>query len=114
MNQVLKQYADMRRMMKQYGSMARMKMRGVGKLAGLKGLKGREACQSSSTTRSNSDSFDRDGQETTALEKARRLAELVSKLGGYRWVGIYDVGVEKVNIIAWSGFEAPAHPSLSP
>jgi signal recognition particle subunit SRP54 len=35
-NEVLKQYADMRRMMKQYGSMAKMKMRGVGKLAGLK------------------------------------------------------------------------------
>ena len=35
-NQVLKQYADMRKMMKQYGSMAKMKMRGLGKLAGLK------------------------------------------------------------------------------
>jgi signal recognition particle subunit SRP54 len=35
-NQVLKQYADMRRMMKQYGSMAKMKMRGIGKLSGLK------------------------------------------------------------------------------
>jgi len=35
-NQVLKQYADMRRMMKQYGSMAKMKMRGWGKFAGLK------------------------------------------------------------------------------
>jgi signal recognition particle subunit SRP54 len=35
-NQVLKQYADMRRMMKQYGSMAKMKMRGLGKFAGLK------------------------------------------------------------------------------
>ena len=35
-NQVLKQYADMRRMMKQYGSMAKMKMRGIGKIAGLK------------------------------------------------------------------------------
>ena len=35
-NEVLKQYADMRRMMKQYGSMAKMKMRGIGKLAGLK------------------------------------------------------------------------------
>ena len=32
-NQVLKQYADMRKMMKQYGSMAKMKMRGLGKLA---------------------------------------------------------------------------------
>jgi signal recognition particle subunit SRP54 len=35
-NQVLKQYSDMRRMMKQYGSMAKMKMRGIGKLAGLR------------------------------------------------------------------------------
>ncbi len=35
-NQVLKQYAGMRRMMKQYGSMAKMKMRGLGKLAGIK------------------------------------------------------------------------------
>jgi signal recognition particle subunit SRP54 len=35
-NEVLRQYADMRRMMKQYGSMAKMKMRGIGKFAGLK------------------------------------------------------------------------------
>jgi signal recognition particle subunit SRP54 len=35
-NEVLKQYSDMRRMMKQYGSMSKMKMRGIGKLAGLK------------------------------------------------------------------------------
>ena len=25
-------------------------------------------------------------------EKARRLAELIRKLGEYRWVGVYDVG----------------------
>jgi len=31
-NEVLKQYADMRRMMKQYGSLAKMKGRGIGKL----------------------------------------------------------------------------------
>jgi signal recognition particle subunit SRP54 len=35
-NEVLRQYAEMRRMLKQYGSMAKMKMRGIGKLAGLK------------------------------------------------------------------------------
>jgi signal recognition particle subunit SRP54 len=36
-NQVLKQYADMRRMMKQYGSLAKAgRLRGIGKLAGLK------------------------------------------------------------------------------
>jgi putative methionine-R-sulfoxide reductase with GAF domain len=46
------------------------------------------------------------------LEKARRLAELVRKLGGYRWVGIYDVGAERVDLIAWNGLEAPAHPSF--
>jgi signal recognition particle subunit SRP54 len=36
-NEVLKQYGDMRRMMKQYGSFAKMKGRGIGKLSGLKG-----------------------------------------------------------------------------
>jgi signal recognition particle subunit SRP54 len=35
-NQVLKQYSDMRRMMKQYGSFAKTKMRGLGKFAALK------------------------------------------------------------------------------
>jgi signal recognition particle subunit SRP54 len=35
-NEVLKQYAEMRRMMKHYGTMAKMKMRGLGKFAGLK------------------------------------------------------------------------------
>jgi signal recognition particle subunit SRP54 len=35
-NQVLKQYADMRRMLKQYGGAAQGKMRGIGKFAGLK------------------------------------------------------------------------------
>src|ERR1700732_3794841 len=34
-NQVLKQYSDMRKMLKQYGSVAKMKMRGIGRLAGL-------------------------------------------------------------------------------
>lgn len=42
--------------------------------------------------------------------KAKRLAELIRKLGNYRWVGIYDVGSENVSIIAWAGAAAPAHP----
>jgi len=37
-NEVLKQYADMRRMLKQYGSMAKMKMRGIGKLGKMGGM----------------------------------------------------------------------------
>jgi putative methionine-R-sulfoxide reductase with GAF domain len=45
-------------------------------------------------------------------EKAKRLAELVRKLGGYRWVGVYDVGPESVSIIAWSGLGAPENPSF--
>jgi L-methionine (R)-S-oxide reductase len=45
-------------------------------------------------------------------EKAKRLAELVRKLGEYRWVGVYDVGRESVSIIAWSGPGAPENPSF--
>jgi putative methionine-R-sulfoxide reductase with GAF domain len=41
------------------------------------------------------------------IVKARRLAELVQKLGGYRWVGVYDVGREAVSILGWSGPGAP-------
>jgi L-methionine (R)-S-oxide reductase len=45
-------------------------------------------------------------------EKAKRLAELIRKIGGYRWVGVYDVGAEVVSIIAWSGPGAPEFPSF--
>jgi L-methionine (R)-S-oxide reductase len=47
------------------------------------------------------------------IAKAKRLAELVRKLGEYRWVGIYDVSPEVVSIISWSGPSAPEHPSFS-
>ena len=40
-------------------------------------------------------------------EKAKHLAEGIRKLGGYRWVGIYDVGAEEISIIAWSGPGVP-------
>lgn len=46
-------------------------------------------------------------------EKARRLAELIQKLGEYRWVGVYDVGVELVSIIGWIGLGAPQFPTFS-
>ena len=45
-------------------------------------------------------------------EKARRLAELIRRLGEYRWVGIYDVGAEMVSMIAWIGPGAPENPSF--
>ena len=44
--------------------------------------------------------------------KAKRLAEMVRKLGDYRWVGVYDVGPESVSILAWSGPGAPEHSSF--
>ena len=44
--------------------------------------------------------------------RAKRLAELIRKLGEYRWVGVYDVGAENVSIIAWSGPGAPEYPTL--
>jgi GAF domain-containing protein len=44
--------------------------------------------------------------------KAKRLAELIQRLGEYRWVGVYDVGADNVSIVAWSGPSAPAHPSF--
>jgi L-methionine (R)-S-oxide reductase len=45
-------------------------------------------------------------------ERAKRLAELIRKLGGYRWVGVYDVGAENVSIVAWSGPSAPDYPTF--
>jgi len=46
------------------------------------------------------------------VERAKRLAELIAKLGPYRWVGVYDVGSERVSIIAWSGPGAPHYPTF--
>jgi L-methionine (R)-S-oxide reductase len=45
-------------------------------------------------------------------ERAKRLAELIRKLGDYRWVGVYDVGAENVSIIAWSGPSAPEYSAF--
>jgi L-methionine (R)-S-oxide reductase len=45
--------------------------------------------------------------------KAKHLAEGIRKLGDYRWVGIYDVGVEEVAILAWSGPGAPEFANFS-
>jgi putative methionine-R-sulfoxide reductase with GAF domain len=44
--------------------------------------------------------------------RARRLAEMIGKLGGYRWVGVYDVDAETVSIIGWTGHAAPEHPTI--
>jgi L-methionine (R)-S-oxide reductase len=44
--------------------------------------------------------------------RAKRLAELIRKLGDYRWVGVYDVSPEFVSIIGWDGPGTPAYPEF--
>jgi L-methionine (R)-S-oxide reductase len=51
------------------------------------------------------------GSDDRAI-KAKRLAEMIRKLGEYRWVGVYDVTAEQVSIIAWSGPGAPEYPQF--
>src|SRR5574340_719860 len=45
--------------------------------------------------------------------RAQRLAEMIRKLGDYRWVGVYDVDEETVSIIGWNGPGAPDHPTFA-
>ena len=45
--------------------------------------------------------------------RAGRLAEMIRKLGDYRWVGVYDVDEETVSIVGWSGPFAPEHPTFA-
>lgn len=52
------------------------------------------------------------GGSDDRVVKAQRLAETIQKLGGYRWVGIYDVSARVVSIISWSGPGAPEFPTF--
>jgi L-methionine (R)-S-oxide reductase len=47
------------------------------------------------------------GERDRALARA---AEAIRRVGGYRWVGIYDVDNDEIRIAAWTGPELPAHP----
>lgn len=42
--------------------------------------------------------------------KAERVADLIRRTRGYRWVGLYDVDRDEIAIISWSGHGAPAYP----
>jgi peroxiredoxin/putative methionine-R-sulfoxide reductase with GAF domain len=42
--------------------------------------------------------------------KAHAIAEIIRSSGGYRWVGLYDVGAEDTTILSWAGSGPPAHP----
>lgn len=39
---------------------------------------------------------------------ATRAAEIICRIGPYRWVGIYDIGPEDAHVFAWSGLGPPA------
>jgi GAF domain-containing protein len=42
------------------------------------------------------------------LYRAEAAAEIIRRIGPYRWVGIYDVGPEDACVFAWTGKEPPA------
>jgi len=42
--------------------------------------------------------------------KAAAVAGAVRRAGGYRWVGLYEVGDEEIATLAFDGPGAPAHP----
>jgi L-methionine (R)-S-oxide reductase len=46
-------------------------------------------------------------------ERSRRIADLIRRASGRRWVGIYDVTAAEVVNLAWSGPAAPAYPRFS-
>ena len=45
-------------------------------------------------------------------DKARRAAAVIRVAGGYRWVGLYDVGQETISVLGWDGPDPPAYPSF--
>jgi len=43
-------------------------------------------------------------------QRARSIAEAIREAGSYHWVGLYDVTATRVEAIAWTGTQPPAHP----
>jgi GAF domain-containing protein len=40
--------------------------------------------------------------------RAERAAEIIRRIGPYRWVGIYDISAEDACVFAWTGHGPPA------
>jgi GAF domain-containing protein len=51
---------------------------------------------------------------TDRATKAARITEAIRAAGSYRWVGLYDVDMQRglVSNIAWSGPAAPVYPTF--
>jgi L-methionine (R)-S-oxide reductase len=45
-------------------------------------------------------------------ENARRAAAVIRAAGGYRWVGLYDVGPETISVFGWGGPDPPTYPTF--
>ncbi len=45
-------------------------------------------------------------------ERAREAAGCIRAAGGYHWVGLYDVTPSHITAIAWTGTNAPSHPTF--
>jgi L-methionine (R)-S-oxide reductase len=45
-------------------------------------------------------------------DKVRRAAAAIARIGGYRWVGLYDVGAAEISVIGWAGPSAPTYPTF--
>jgi putative methionine-R-sulfoxide reductase with GAF domain len=46
-------------------------------------------------------------------DKAQRAAAAIRRVGGYRWVGLYDVGPTEIEVIGWAGPSAPTYPRFA-
>ena len=42
--------------------------------------------------------------------RAKRAAAAIRRYGGYRWVGIYEVGAEEIGVVGWEGPVPPTNP----
>jgi L-methionine (R)-S-oxide reductase len=43
-------------------------------------------------------------------QRGGRIAAAIRRFGGYRWVGIYDVGADEIAVVGWDGPAPPTHP----
>lgn len=46
----------------------------------------------------------------TREKRAGAVSAMIRLAGGYRWVGIYDVGIHEISVVGWSGPAGPTHP----
>lgn len=53
------------------------------------------------------------GAAADRQQRGARVAAAIRRFGGYRWVGIYDVGTDEIAVVGWDGPGPPAHPRFA-